>query len=105
MNIHEIGHGKGYGGLDALSIRDGIRLQHMELMNRIVSRLKATPEIDGKGTMFDNTVILYLPNNGETHHSNGSEWPFVVMAGDNTPLNIGRRYIRLPKYSNQGHKP
>lgn len=104
VNIHEVGHGKGYGDLDALSIRDGIRLQHMELMNRIVSRLKATPEIDGKGTMFDNTVIMYLPNNGETHHSNGSEWPFVVMAGDNTPLNIGRRYIRLPKYGDQGHK-
>lgn len=104
VNIHEVGHGKGYGDLDALSIRDGIRLQHMKLMNQIVSRLKATPEVDGKGTMFDNTVIMYLPNNGETHHSNGSEWPFVVMAGDNTPLNIGRRYIRLPQYGDPGHK-
>jgi hypothetical protein len=54
--------------------------------------------------MFDNTVIMYLPNNGETHHSRGSEWPFVVVAGDNTPLNIGRRYIRLPKYGDPGHK-
>lgn len=104
VNIHEVGHGKGYGGLDALTIRDDIRLQHMELMGKIVDRLKATPEIDGKGTMFDNTVIMYLPNNGETHHSRGTEWPFVVMAGDNTPLNIGRRYIRTPDYGKPGHK-
>ena len=104
VNIHEIGHGKGYGGLDAMTIRDTIRIQHMKLLDRIATKLKATPEIDGKGSMFDNTVIMYLPNNGETHHSRGSEWPFVVVAGDNTPLNIGRRYIRLPKYGDPGHK-
>ena len=48
---------------------------------RIVERLKATPE--GKGTMFDNTMVMYFPESGETHHSLGTEAPFVVLAGDN----------------------
>lgn len=50
--------------------------------------------------MFDNTLLLYFPDNGETHHSQGTEYPFIVLAGDN----ISRRYIRLPNYGDQGHK-
>jgi hypothetical protein len=104
VNLHEVGHDKGYGSLDALQIREAVRLQHMKLVNKIVTRLKATPEIDGKGTMFDNTVIIYLPSNGETHHSSGIEWPFLILAGSNTPMNLGSRYMRFPNYGDQGHK-
>ena len=28
----------------------------------------------------------------------------MILAGDNTRLNIGRRYIRLPNYGDAGHK-
>lgn len=104
VNLHEVGHNKGYGGLDSLKIRDDVRHQHMTLMNRIVTKLKSTPEIDGRGSMFDNTVIVYLPNNGETHHSRGTEWPYLIVAGDNTPMSLGRRYMRFPNYGEQGHK-
>lgn len=104
INLHDVGHNKSFGGLEALEIREQVRLQHMRLVNTIVSRLKATPEVDGNGSMFDNTMVFYFPDNGETHHSHGTEWPFIVMAGDNTKLDLGRRYIRLPKYGNQGHK-
>jgi hypothetical protein len=74
----------------------------MELVNRIVTRLKTVPE--GKGTMFDNTMIFYFPDSGETHHSHGTEFPFVILAGANTRLNLGRRYIRLPYWGTEGHK-
>jgi len=102
VNLHDVGHGKGFGGLEALKIRDTVRHTHMDLVDTIVSRLKAVPEAGG--TMFDNTVVFYFPDNGETHHSRGTEWPFVVLAGDNTKLNLGRRYIRLPNYGDEGHK-
>ena len=74
----------------------------MTVIDRIVTRLKSVPE--GAGSMFDNTVLLYFPDNGETHHSHGTEWPFIVLAGANTRLNLGRRYIRLPGYGKPGHK-
>ena len=102
VNLHDVGHGKSFGGVEALDIRDKVRHQHMTLIDRIVSRLKRVPE--GTGTMFDNTMLFYLPNNGETHHSKGTEWPFVVLAGNNARLDIARRYIRLPGYNQPGHR-
>lgn len=102
VNLHDVGHGKSFGGVEALDIRDKVRQLHMTLIDRIVSRLKSVPE--GNGNMFDNTMLFYLPNNGETHHSKGTEWPFVVLAGNNARLDIARRYIRLPGYNQPGHK-
>ncbi len=102
VNLHDVGHGKPVAGVEAVDVREKVRQQHMTLIDRIVTRLKSVPEAGG--TMFDNTMLFYLPNNGETHHSNGTEWPFIVLAGDNTRLDISRRYIRLPGYGKAGHK-
>jgi hypothetical protein len=102
VNQHDVGHGKPVGRFEATEVRKKIRNQHMLLMDSIVKRLKAVPE--GDGTMFDNTVILYFPDNGETHHSQGTEWPFVILSGDNCRLDIARRYIRLPDYNQPGHR-
>lgn len=74
----------------------------MKLIDTIVKRLKSVPE--GKGNMFDNTMLFYFPDGGEAHHSQGTEYPFIVMSGKNARLDIGRRYIRLPNYGQQGHK-
>ena len=102
ISIHEIGHNGGYSGVPAEEIREKIRIDHIDQIATIIDRLKQVPE--GDGNMFDNTMILYFPENGETHHSWGTEAPFVVMAGDNCNLDIAGRYIRLPYHGAQGHK-
>jgi hypothetical protein len=103
IELHEIGHGKDLKGMPAIEVRRQLRNHHMKLINQLVDGLKATPE--GKGTMFDNTMVMYLPENGETHHSVGSEVPFMIFAGDNVKLSMARRrYIRLPNYNDEGHK-
>lgn len=102
INMHDVGHGKSFGGIEAEEIRARSELHHMKLVETIVTRLKSVPE--GDGTMFDNTMIFYFPDSGETHHSIGAEFPFVVLAGSNCPLDIARRYIRLPSYGQPGHK-
>lgn len=102
VNLHDVGHGKPVGSVKAEDVRARVRSQHMKLIDAIVRRLQSVPE--GGGTMFDNTMLLYFPDNGETHHSNGSEWPFVVLAGKNLRLDIRGRYIRLPKHGDEGHK-
>lgn len=103
IELHEIGHGKDLNGMPALEVRRHLRKHHMNLVNKLVEELKATPE--GSGTMFDNTMILYLPENGETHHSTGIEVPFLILAGDKVKLSMARRrYIRLPSYNEPGHK-
>ena len=102
VNIHGIGHNGSFSGVPADKIRENIRILHMKQVARIVERLKAEPE--GKGTMFDNTMIMYFPEGGETHHGSGSEAPFVILAGDKCKLDMAGRYIRLPFHGNEGHK-
>lgn len=101
INQHDVGHGKAVGKVAANDVREMICHQHMKLIDIIVKRLKGVPE--GRGTMFDNTMLLYFPDNGETHHSKGTEYPFIVMAGKNAKLDLGRRYIRLPNYGQKDH--
>lgn len=100
--LHDIGHNKALKGMPALDVRSKLRTHHMDLVGLLVKNLKAIPE--GAGSMFDNTLIMYLPENGETHHSKGTEVPFVILAGDKVKLNLGCRYIRLPGYNDEGHK-
>jgi hypothetical protein len=102
VNLHDVGHNKSFGGVEAGQIRAIVRTQHMSLVDAIIKRLKAAPE--GDGNMFDNTTVLYFRDNGETHHSNGSEWPFLVFSGRNTRLDIAGKYIRLPAHGREGHK-
>jgi hypothetical protein len=59
ISIHSVGHEESYSGVPAIKIRDNIRAGHMREVTRIVEGLKAVPE--GKGTMFDNTMIMYFP--------------------------------------------
>jgi hypothetical protein len=102
VNLHDVGHNKSIGGLAAGEVRERVRKQHMSIVDALIKRLKAVPE--GDGNMFDNTTILYFPDNGETHHSTGVEWPFLVFSGRNTRLDIAGKYIRLPAHGREGHK-
>jgi hypothetical protein len=102
VNMHDVGHGKSYGGVAADDIRKRCGEHHMTLVDRIVTRLKSVPE--GTGTMFDNTMVFYFPDGGETHHAHGTEFPFVVLSGSNSRLDIARQYIRLPYWGQENHK-
>lgn len=102
VNLHDVGHGKSVGKLQAEEVREKLRTHHVSLIDTIVQRLKSVRE--GNGTMFDNTMLFYFPDNGETHHSHGTEWPFLVLAGGNVKLDISGRYVRLPFYGEKGHK-
>jgi hypothetical protein len=97
-NIHAVGHGQ--GGRSAF-MRDAIKTHHMKQVNTLVTKLKAIPE--GKGTMFDNTTIIYMPETGAGHHSPDTEAPMVVLTGKNSKLDIAGRYIRLPFHGTEGH--
>lgn len=102
VGIHPLGHDEAFGGVPAWMTREQIRISHVNQIRTIIERLKQVPE--GTGTMFDNTMIMYFPENGETHHGVGKESPFVIMAGRNCSLDMAGRYIRLPYLGNAGHK-
>ncbi|MFT5882812.1 MAG: hypothetical protein ACI9FG_001319 [Crocinitomicaceae bacterium] len=102
VGIHPLGHDEAFGGVPAWKTREQIRISHVNQINTIVEKLKQSPE--GDGNMFDNTMIMYFPENGETHHGIGLESPFLIMAGNNCNLDMAGRYIRLPVLGTEGHK-
>jgi hypothetical protein len=102
VGIHPLGHDEAFGGVPAWKTREQIRISHVNQINTIVEKLKQAPE--GNGTMFDNTMIMYFPENGETHHGIGLESPFLIMAGNNCNLDMAGRYVRLPVLGTEGHK-
>ena len=99
-SIHQIGHGGQISG--AAQMRDAIKTHHMKQIGTLVTRLKSIAE--GKGTMFDNTTIIYMPETGAGHHGPDTEAPMVLMTGRNSKLDLAGRYLRLPFYGTEGHK-
>ncbi len=98
-NKHHIGHGQ-VPDSDAKAIK--IRRFHMELVARLMDQLASVPE--GNGTMLDNTVIVYLSENAEAHHSNCFEWPVVMLGNLGGRLTAGDRFLGFPEYAKPGHR-
>ncbi|WP_166822212.1 DUF1552 domain-containing protein [Thalassoroseus pseudoceratinae] len=99
---HPIGHGL-YIEDDRTAWEQSqkIRAFHFQLINRTMKKLASMPE--GDGTMLDRTVIVYLSDGAETHHSRCFEWPFVVLGNANGRLRAGR-YLQYPDYGTDGHR-
>lgn len=101
LDKHSIGHGSGFSGLSADECKVKIRKFHFQLIADLMKKLRAVPE--GNGTMLDNTVIVYLSDAAEAHHSRCREWPFVLLPGKNTGVQAGR-FIHFPHYGQPGHR-
>jgi len=99
---HSIGHGL-YNKDDrsAWEESEKIRAFHFGLIARTMKALENVPE--GDGNMLDRTVIVYLSDGAETHHSRCYEWPFVVIGDAGGRLNTGL-YTQLPNYGRPGHQ-
>lgn len=98
---HGIGHGGSYNGMTADQMATIIRRFHFELIARLIRRLQSVPE--GNGTMLDNTLIIYLSDSAEAHHSRCWEWPFVLIGNLGGRLRCGR-YIEYPYWGFRGHR-
>jgi hypothetical protein len=98
---HHTGHGGSQNGMTYLEQYDIIRRYHFDLIAGLCRKLAAVSE--GDGTMLDNTVIVYLSDGAEAHHSRCWEWPMVVLGDLRGKLKTGR-YIDYPGYGQPGHR-
>lgn len=98
---HHTGHGGSQNGMDWAGVYNYIRKFHFELIARLAKKLDSVPE--GDGTMLDNTVIVYLSDGAEGHHSRCWEWPFVILGNAGGKLKSGR-YVDYPGYGHLGHR-
>ncbi|MDA1015275.1 MAG: DUF1552 domain-containing protein [Planctomycetota bacterium] len=97
--VHGLGHGE---GADPIGHRRNIRRFHVEQITRLAAKLKSTPE--GRGTMLDNTVIVYFSDAGEKHHASSTQWPFVLVGGPASKLKTTGRYLQYPSYQQPRHR-
>ncbi|SVB08818.1 uncharacterized protein METZ01_LOCUS161672, partial [marine metagenome] len=72
------------------------------LIAKMAKRLENTPE--GDGNMLDNTVIVYMSDAPDTHHSTGYEWPLVIVGNLKGKMKLGGNYINYPGYGKPGHR-
>lgn len=101
LDKHSIGHGKGIDTRTAEQLTVQIRRYHMELIARFAARLATVPE-DG-GSMLDNTVIIYLSDAAEAHHSRCWDWPMLLIGDLGGRLRTRGRFLCYPKYGAPGH--
>ena len=99
--VHSVGHGASSGSLSSQDCRNMIRTFHCGLIAGMATKLNAIPE--GDGTMLDNTIIVYVSDNSDKHHSSATEWPMVVLGNMAGRLNSTGRYLAYPRYGSAAH--
>ena len=107
IGLEESNHGYGHMGGNKRDSR-GIPLYEkargfvMSQIAKMVDRLESTPE--GSGTMMDNTLIIYMSDAPDTHHSTAMEWPMLLVGDLGGRLKLSGQYINYPGYGKPGHR-
>jgi hypothetical protein len=73
-----------------------ITQKHVELVSKMAQTLDATA-VAGGGTLLDNTLIIFMSDNGEQHHSQGREWPILLIGGKALGMQTDGRTVVFPR--------
>ena len=77
LGVAEQGHNLGHMDQPGNPIWLKIRQYNSRMLVRIMESLESVPE--GSGTMMDNTLIVYTSNNADKQHTNGANWPVMLL--------------------------
>jgi hypothetical protein len=87
-------HSAGHNNPDPeLGVRGGeiVRRAHQFMAERTADLMKRLANIpEGGGTMLDNTVVVFMSDSAERQHSQGTQWPIVVLGGLGGRLKTGQ---------------
>ncbi len=88
LGVSDTGHGLGHIDQPGNGIWTKIRQYNCEMLVKLMKALEAIPE--GAGSMMDNTLIVYSSNNGKEQHTDGSNWPFVLLGNGGGRFKTGQ---------------
>jgi len=77
LGIDQQGHNLGHMDQPDNPIWIKIRQYNSRMLVRIMEMLESVPE--GSGTMMDHTLIVYTSNNADKQHTNGANWPVMLL--------------------------
>lgn len=92
LGVTQAGHNLGHMDQPDNPIWIKIRQYNCQMLVKLMQALESMPE-DG-GTMMDNTLIVYSSNNADKQHTNGANWPFILLGNCCGRLKTGR-YTQL----------
>ncbi len=76
--------------------------RHVDMVADLARALAEVPE--GDGTMLDHTVIMMMSDNGDFHHSQGKEWPVLLVGGQKLGLKTDGRAVVYPTTNQASHR-
>ena len=88
LGVDKFGHSLGHMKQSGNEMWDKIRNYNCEMLVRIIKELESVPE--GKGSMMDNTLIVYTSNNAETQPTKGNNWPMVLIGNWGGKIKTGQ---------------
>ena len=77
LGIEQQGHNLGHMKQPGNPIWVKIRQYNSRMLVKLVEALESVPE--GSGTMMDHTLIVYTSNNADKQHTNGANWPVMLL--------------------------
>ncbi|QDT03679.1 hypothetical protein K227x_20630 [Rubripirellula lacrimiformis] len=77
LGVDQQGHNLGHMDQPDNPIWIKIRQYNSRMLVRIMETLESVPE--GNGSMMDNTLIVYTSNNADKQHTNGANWPVMLL--------------------------
>lgn len=87
LGVEEQGHNLGHMKQPDNPIWIKIRQYNAQMLVKLMEELESVPE--GSGTMMDNTLIVYTSNNADKQHTNGANWPVVLLGNCNGAFKTG----------------
>ncbi|MEM6956182.1 MAG: DUF1552 domain-containing protein [Myxococcota bacterium] len=72
-------------------------------MVQMAEALARTPDVAG-GDMLSRTALIYLPDTGEKHHSEASDFPALILGGEALGLRRGGRTVVYPGIGAAEHR-
>lgn len=93
-NRHTLQHG--YTNSSNWTAITEITRRHVAMVAKLARTLAATPEPNADGTMLDHTIIVFMSDNGEQHHSTASEWPKLIIGGNRLGMKTDGRTVLYP---------
>ena len=93
LGIEQQGHNLGHMEQPDNPIWIKIRQYNSRMLVKLMEELEKVPE--GSGTMMDNTLIVYTSNNADKQHTNGANWPVMLLGNCNGAVKTGR-FTQLP---------
>ncbi len=88
LGIEQQGHNLGHMDQPDNPIWIKIRQYNSRMLVQVMEALESIPE--GSGSMLDNTLIVYTSNNADRQHTDGANWPVILLGNFDGRLHSGR---------------